>query len=134
MTFTLEDPPHAYAAVGRYSNVAVVDLGPTRLLVLSGQVAFDERGDLVGDDMAAQTTQIFEVAAKLLGHYGADFTDVVNIRTYLTDMAQLAEYAAVRRRYLNGRPPTSTTVEVSRLFLPGALLEVEFTAAISTGR
>jgi len=61
---------------------------------------------------------------------GATFADVVNIRTHLADMDRRAEYREVRRRYLADPLPTSTTVEVSRLFRPGLLLEVDITAAV----
>ena len=55
----------------------------------------------------------------------------MNIRSYLTDMSRIAEYADARRSRLNpDRLPTSTTVEVSRLFVDGALLEVEVTAIL----
>jgi 2-iminobutanoate/2-iminopropanoate deaminase len=52
---------------------------------------------------------------------------VVNVRTYLTDMSQLPEYGKVRAAHFQ-TPPTITTVEVSRLFVPRALLEVEVLA------
>lgn len=64
------------------------------------------------------------------GSNGATFNDVINIRTYLTDLARIGEYGAVRRPFFTGMPPTSTTVDVSRLFVPGALLEVEVVAII----
>jgi enamine deaminase RidA (YjgF/YER057c/UK114 family) len=38
--------------------------------------------------------------------------------------------AAARMKRFTGPPPTSTAVEVSRLAAPGALLEVEVTAAV----
>ncbi|MFF3910043.1 Rid family hydrolase [Streptomyces sp. NPDC001848] len=56
--------------------------------------------------------------------------DVINIRTYLTDIGKLAEYAAVRREFLPGTPPTSMTFEVPRLFRPEAQIEVEVVAAV----
>jgi 2-iminobutanoate/2-iminopropanoate deaminase len=129
---TFHNPPAAPAPLAdRYSNLAVIDLGAARLLVLSGQVALDHDGELVGpDDMAAQSERVFESIGALLAAHGAGFDDVVNIRTYLADMDRLAEYGAVRRRYLTGTPPTSTTVEVSRLFLPRALLEVDILAVV----
>ena len=55
-------------------------------------------------------------------------TDVVNIRTFVTDMDQLPEYGKVRAARFTGTPPTITTVEVSPLWVPGALLEVEVLA------
>jgi enamine deaminase RidA (YjgF/YER057c/UK114 family) len=49
----------------------------------------------------------------------------------MTSLDDLPGYGAVRRRLLPGTPPpASTTVEVSRLFLDGALLEVEVTAVV----
>lgn len=117
---------------GRYSHVARVDLGERVLLLLSGQVAVDEDGGLIGlDDMTAQTTTIFDRISTILAAHGASFDHVVNIRSYLTDIGRIAEYGTVRRKYLNDAAlPTSTTVEVSRLFIPGALIEVEVTAII----
>lgn len=132
MTLTFHNPPTAPAPLAdRYSNLAEIDLGPVTMLVLSGQVAVDGDGNVVGSDMAAQTEVIFEAISALLASRGAGFADVVNIRTYLADMNLLAEYGRVRRGYLAGlTPPTSTTIEVSRLFLPQALLEVDVTAVV----
>jgi enamine deaminase RidA (YjgF/YER057c/UK114 family) len=131
MTVTFHNPQAAPPPAAAYSNLAQIDLGGTRLLVLSGQVALDHDGALVGgDDMRAQTRQVFECVGALLADRGASFAHVVNIRTYLADMARLREYGEVRAAYLGGALPTSTTVEVSRLFRPGALLEVDVTAVV----
>jgi enamine deaminase RidA (YjgF/YER057c/UK114 family) len=111
--------------------VARIGLGERTLLVLSGQVAVDGDGKVVGeDDMAAQTEYVMDTIGTILEAHGAGFGDVVNVRTYLTDMSRLAEYGQARRGRFGDRPPTSTTVEVSRLFVPGALLEVEVTAVV----
>ena len=134
MTTTFHNPPTAPPPAAAYSNVADIDLGGTRLLILSGQAALDADGTVMGDDMTAQTTFVFDAIAALLADRGATFADVVNIRTYLADMDRLAEYGAVRRAYLAGALPTSTTVEVSRLFRPGLLLEVDVTAVLAPGR
>lgn len=131
MRVTIENPPGVGAPVGAYSHVARIDLGSGALLLLSGQIALDDDGELVGaGDMAAQATRVFELIAAILAAHGATLGDVVNIRTYLTDMTLLPEYGQVRRALFPGPPPTSTTVEVSKLFRPGALLEVEVTAAV----
>ncbi|ALG08258.1 RidA family protein [Kibdelosporangium phytohabitans] len=131
MTVTFHNPPAVPPPPAAYSNLAEIDLGGARLLVLAGQIALDHDGALVGgNDMRAQTQQVFEAIGALLADRGATFTDVVNIRTYLTDMSRLREYGEVRARYLANALPTSTTVEVSRLFRPGALLEVDITAVV----
>jgi len=116
---------------GRYSHVARVELGGKTMLFLSGQVPVDADGKLVGEnDMAAQSEFVMDTIAAILSAHGATFADVVNIRTYLTDIDRLGEYGAVRGPRFAGMPPTSTTVEVSSLFVPGALLEVEVLAVI----
>lgn len=131
MSVTFHNPPTAPAPLAdRYSNLAEIDLGPVTMLVLSGQVAMDYDGAFVGDDMTTQSEQVFRAIEGLLSAQGATFEHVVNIRTYLTDMELLGEYGAVRRKYVTGTPPTSTTVEVSRLFRPEALLEVDITAVV----
>jgi enamine deaminase RidA (YjgF/YER057c/UK114 family) len=131
VTVTFHNPPTAPAPLAdRYSNVAAIDLGPVTMLVLSGQVALDYDGSFVGTDMTAQSEQVFTAIGGLLAAYGAGFEHVVNIRTYLADMDRLTEYGAVRRKYLTGTPPTSTTIEVSRLFHPDALLEVDIVAVV----
>ena len=131
MTVSFHNPPTAPAPLAdRYSNLAEIDLGAATMLVLSGQVAIDHDGSFVGADMTTQSEQVFRSIAALLAAHGATFEHVVNIRTYLTDIGLLAEYGAVRRRYLTGTPPTSTTIEVSRLFRPEALLEVDVMAVV----
>ncbi|MFC7218614.1 NAD(P)-binding domain-containing protein [Streptomyces polyrhachis] len=130
----IDNPTTVPAPAGAYSHVARLDTDPSRphtLLFLSGQIALDEKGELVGlGDMTAQSRHVMELIARILRAHGAGLDDIVNIRTFLTDMDLLPEYGAVRAEYLKGDPPTSTTVEVARLFRPGALLEVEVVAAV----
>jgi enamine deaminase RidA (YjgF/YER057c/UK114 family) len=131
VTVTFDNPSAAPAPLAdRYSNVAVIDLGPVTMLILAGQVALDHDGSIVGTDMTTQSEQIFQAIGAILAAHGGGFEHVVNIRTYLTDLDLINEYGAVRRKYLTGTPPTSTTIEISRLFRPETLLEVEVTAVI----
>jgi 2-iminobutanoate/2-iminopropanoate deaminase len=128
---SIGNPEGVAAPVGPYSHVARVDIGDGSLLFLSGQVAVDDAGEVVGaGDMTAQAERTFEIIEGLLAAHGASFGDVVHIRTFLTDMDRRTEYGAVRARYFPGTPPASTTVEVSRLFRPGLLIEIEITAAV----
>ena len=132
MRTTLDNPASVAAPFGdRFAHVARLDLGGGALLVLSGQVAVDDSGAVVGPgDVTAQSERIFEIIGAVLAAHGAGFGDVLHIRTFMTDLAELPGYAAVRRKIFTGPPPASTTVEISRLFLPGAVLEVEVTAAV----
>jgi len=125
------NPSGVPAPAGHYSHVARVDLGGATLLQLSGQAALDEQGAVVGPgDMSAQAAFVMDAIGTLLAADGAGFDDVVNIRSYLTDMGQLQEYARVRRPYFPNSAPTSTTVGVAALFRPGLVLEVEVMAVL----
>ncbi|MFE0099989.1 RidA family protein [Streptomyces sp. NPDC059009] len=126
MNVTLDNPATAPAPLGPYSQVARVQLGDGGvLLYVSGQIA-------EGADVAAQSRGVFEALRALLAAHGATLDDIINIRTFLTDITALPAYAAVRTRYLTGTPPTSTTVEVPRLFRPGALIEIDVVAAVNS--
>ncbi|PBC64185.1 hypothetical protein BKI49_10915 [Streptomyces sp. Tue6028] len=125
MQITLDNPASApQPANSFYSQVARVELpGGGVLLYVSGQVAD-------GPDLATQSRGVFEALDALLKAHGATLADVINIRTYLTDIDGIGEYGAVRREFLTGTAPTSMTFEASRLFEPDALVEVEVVAAI----
>jgi enamine deaminase RidA (YjgF/YER057c/UK114 family) len=127
---TLDNPPTVSAPFGdRFAHVARLDLTGGALLCLSGQVAVDDQGNMVGlGDVVAQSERIFALIDGILRAHGASFADVLHIRTFMTNLDDLPGYGQVRRRFFPGTPPASTTVEVRRLFLPGALLEVELTA------
>jgi enamine deaminase RidA (YjgF/YER057c/UK114 family) len=124
-----ENPPPIAAPVG-YSHVAVVPSGP--LVFVAGQVALDARGNLVGPgDYRAQAEQVFRNLASALDAVGAKFADVVKLTYYLLDVTHLPEVREVRDRFVNvAHPPTSTAVQVSRLFRPEFLLEVDAVASI----
>lgn len=127
-----DNPATAPAPAGPYSQVVRVDTGTGALLFVSGQIALDETGAVAGaGDITAQSHTVMQALQAILAAHGGDFGDVVNIRTFMTDMAHLRDYGAVRAQYLTGPPPSSTTVEVSRLFRPEALLEVEVVAAVA---
>lgn len=115
------------ATNGMYSHAVRVG----DMLYVSGQAAFDEHGDIVGEgSMEAQAEHVFQVISRILADQGATFEDIAFIRTYLTDMDDRAAYGRVRRKYITGTAPASTTVEVSKLFMPGLLLEVDLIVAL----
>ncbi|GGW81913.1 RidA family protein [Streptomyces lomondensis] len=125
MQITLDNPASAPQPLSPYySQVARLEQADgSALLFVSGQIA-------EGDTLAEQTRGVFETLTALLHAHGATLADVVNIRTYLTDISRLEEYGTVRRQFLTGTPPTSMTFEASRLFRPEALVEVEVVAAV----
>ncbi|MBN0044781.1 RidA family protein [Streptomyces actuosus] len=128
MKITLDSPARAPQPLSPYySQVARVEQADgSALLFVSGQTA-------EGATLAEQSRGVFEALEALLGAHGAGLGDVINIRTYLTDISGLAEYAAVRGEFLTGTPPTSLTVEVPRLFRSEAQIEIEVVAAPAGG-
>jgi reactive intermediate/imine deaminase len=101
------------------------------LLFISGLVGVDGRGALVGgDDVAAQARQVFENMRVVLDEAGCRFEDVVKVTVYLTDVDDRPKINPVRREVFGDARPASTLVEVSRLAVPGAKVEIEAVALI----
>jgi enamine deaminase RidA (YjgF/YER057c/UK114 family) len=117
-------------AAGRgYSQVVT---GRGRLVVVSGQIAQDEQGQLVGrGDPAAQARQVFENLGRCLAEAGAGFDDVVKLTFFVLDVAYLPAARAARDALIDtARPPASTAVQVAALFDPDYLIEVEAMALV----
>jgi 2-iminobutanoate/2-iminopropanoate deaminase len=101
------------------------------LLFVSGCIPVDARGRLVGgDDVVAQARQVFANVGAVLAAAGAGFADVVKVTLFLTDIDDRPLINTVRREVFAAVRPASTLVEVSRLALPGARLEVEAVALV----
>jgi enamine deaminase RidA (YjgF/YER057c/UK114 family) len=121
--------PDGVAPGNGYSHVV---LGEGRFIAVSGQVALDEDGKLVGEgDAAAQAAQVFENLRRCLAAAGATFADVVKLTFYVTDIAILPAVRVARDAHIDTeRPPASTAFQVAALFRPDLLLEVEAFAVI----
>lgn len=115
-----------------YSHVVVAS--GARTVYISGQVALDADGALVGaGDLGAQTTQVMRNLGAALASAGAGFADVVKIVTYVVGYKpeQRAVISAARTPFFPaGKPPASTLVGVEALAAPGWLIEIEAIAVI----
>jgi 2-iminobutanoate/2-iminopropanoate deaminase len=101
------------------------------LLFVSGCIAVDDEGLLVGgDDVAAQTRQVFRNIGSVLAAAGAGFGDVVKVTVYLTDVDDRVAINPVRQEFFGATRPASTLVEVSALAVPGAKVEIEAVALL----
>jgi 2-iminobutanoate/2-iminopropanoate deaminase len=101
------------------------------LLFLSGAIAVDGDGELVGgDDVLAQARQVFANLAAVLAAAGAGFADVVKVTVYLTDVVDRPAVNELRKELFGAARPASTLVEVSRLAVPGARIEVDAVAVV----
>ena len=120
--------PPTLATPPGYTHVVEITRG--RTVFISGQVALDQAGQVVGlNDFQAQTQQVFENLKAALAAVGADFTHVVKLNMYVVDVSQLQTLRGVRDRYVNTQtPPASTLVEVRRLAREEFLIEIEAVA------
>ncbi len=101
------------------------------LLFVSGVVAVDRDGRLVGgDDVVAQTRQVFENMRAVLSAAGCGFGDVVKVTIFLTDVEDRPLINPVRQEVFGDTRPASTLVEVPRLAVEGARVEIECVAVI----
>jgi 2-iminobutanoate/2-iminopropanoate deaminase len=133
MKITLDNPSTVAPPVGRFSHVARVDVGGGTLLLLAGQIAVDDAGQVVAPgDIVVQSERIFEIVEGILAAHSATFADITRIRAFMTNLDDLPGYGVAWSRRFPTSPPASTTVEVSRLFRPEALIEIEVTAAVAT--
>jgi reactive intermediate/imine deaminase len=114
--------------LSHYTDAVSVE-GP--LLFVSGIVPVDGEGRLVGgDDVVAQARQVFANMGAVLAAAGATFADVAKVTVFLTDVDDRARIDVVRREVFGDARPASTLVEVARLAVPGARIEVEAVAVV----
>jgi enamine deaminase RidA (YjgF/YER057c/UK114 family) len=101
--------------------------GRGRLVVVSGQLPLDEKGELVSpEDGLAQARQVFTNLATALEAAGAGPADVVKLGFYLLSFADLASVRKARDEFVGvAKPPASTLVQVAGLVVSGARLEVD---------
>ena len=123
-TVQLINPPSLPSVPG-YSQVVVVKGG--ELVFVAGQVALDATGAVVGmGDFAAQTAQTFRNLLAALEAAGTNASNLIKLTTFVTDMSQLAVFRSVRDQFLDrNHLPASTLVQVTRLFRPEFLIEIE---------
>ncbi len=128
MTKTVINPPEMAPPTG-YSY-AIKKTGTP--VFISGQVALDAAGHLVGEnDVAAQTEQVFHNLRTVVHACGGSLDDVVKITIYVTDSSYRPAVAAARQRHFKeGQYPASTYLVISALAVPQLLVEIEAIAMI----
>jgi enamine deaminase RidA (YjgF/YER057c/UK114 family) len=112
----------------------IVDVSASRLVFIAGQTALDRDGNVVGkNDFASQAEQVFENLGIALRASGCSAANLVKLTVFLTDMDNLGRYREARNRFFASvTPPAApavTLVEVSKLYGPDFLIEIEAIAA-----
>jgi reactive intermediate/imine deaminase len=124
------NPPTLSTPTG-YTHIVEVT-GPAKTVYISGQIAFDKDGKLVGPgDMKAQAEQVFKNLQAALTAAGATFKDVVKMNTYITNMEKAPAVREVRAKYFADTTPASTLVQVVHLARPEFMLEIEVIAVVA---
>jgi enamine deaminase RidA (YjgF/YER057c/UK114 family) len=126
------NPPELGSPPG-YSQIVEVTAG--RIIFIAGQTALDRDGNVVGEnDFAAQAEQVFNNLSIALQASGCTAANLVKLTVFLTDMDNLARYREARNRFFASvTPPAApavTLVEVSKLYGPDFLIEIEAIAAV----
>ena len=101
------------------------------LLFVSGLVGVDDTG-AVAADAAAQTRLIMLTLGRILEAAVADYSDVLKLTIFVTDMADRPAVAAVRAEFFGDTKPASTLVEVSRLVHEDMKVEIEAVVGLKT--
>ncbi len=130
-TNIVSDKLHMRVANGKPIFPHAVSVEGKRLICVSGQLAWDAKGNGVGKgDMRVQMRQVCENIKEALRAAGAGLEDIVKTNTYVTDMDEFFKCIDVRMEYFGPGFPTSTTVEVRRLAHPDMVIEIEAMAVV----
>jgi len=116
---------------GSYSHVAAVS-GASRTLYVSGQVAMDAAGNVVGSTFAEQCERVFQNLGLALAAGGAQFHHIVKMNVYVRDLtgARVKTLRAVRQKHFGAHQPASTLVGTTALVHEDLMLEIEVIAVI----
>ena len=125
------NPPELGTPPG-YSQV--VEVRAASIIFIAGQTALDRDGNLIGkNDFAVQAEQVFRNLAIALQASGCTAANLVKLTVFLTDMDNLATYREARNRFFASVTPAAapavTLVEVSKLYGPDFMIEIEAIAA-----
>jgi enamine deaminase RidA (YjgF/YER057c/UK114 family) len=128
MPFSTIATPEA-RPVANYKMATRMDGG--RLLYVSGQVAWDASGNIVGKgDVGAQARQTFQNLRQVLQAAGGDLGNLMKMTTYITRIEHRPALAEARSEVFHGELPASTLIVVKSLFHPDFLIEVEGVAVV----
>ena len=131
----MENPADVAAPLGPYSHVARLK-SHQELLFVAGQLPVDTGGQLVGeDDFDQQCAQVYENIGAIRRGVGADFANVVQFTTYITDDDYIPLIRSWRRRefprfFADGAFPPNTLLVVDQLADEKFMIEVAAIAAI----
>ena len=114
-------------AIGPYSQAVVAN----GMIYTSGQIALNEKGELVADGIANQTHQVMKNLFYVLKEAGADFNDVIKTTIFLADMSDFEKVNSIYTHYFGEHKPARSTVAVKTL-PKNVLIEIDCIALANT--
>jgi reactive intermediate/imine deaminase len=99
------------------------------LLFISGQAGADDEGRIVDGGFRAQGEQAFANLRRALEAGGSSLKDVVKVTIFVTDMRHFPDVVELRRNYFSEPYPADTIAEITALYDPKAMIEIEAIAA-----
>ena len=118
-------PPGTPAPIGPYNHVAKVG----NLITIGGTAGVDpETGELAGEDVGSQTSQILESFRVMLESAGSDLAHVVHVNIFLAEMSDFEAMNAAYVEKMGDHRPARTVIAVRELPKPGVLLTMNLTA------
>lgn len=117
-----------WESVVGYSRAVRVD----NFVFVTGTIAADESGTIISPgNVYEQTVYAIRKIERALQEAGAELTDVVRTRLLVTDVSKWEEIAKAHMEFFGNIKPATTMVEVSRLMVDDALIEIEVDAVIT---
>ncbi len=101
------------------------------LLFISGQAGYNNEGEIVGGGFRTQAKQAFSNLDRALKAGGSSLKNVVKVTIFVTDMKNFNDVVELRREYFTAPYPADSIVEVSGLYTPEAMFEIEAIALVS---
>jgi enamine deaminase RidA (YjgF/YER057c/UK114 family) len=117
----------------QYGFSQIVTAAPGKLVFLSGQVAWTERQEVIGDDLATQTKAALQNVERGLMAAGGTLRDVVSLRIYIREDVIAHDFhvsEALKEHFPQGRLPAATFIGVPSLANEEFLVEIEPIAVI----
>lgn len=100
------------------------------LLFVSGQAGYGENGKIVDDDFLTQGRQAFANLKRALENGGSSLGDVAKVTIFVTDMGKFEDVVTLRREFFTEPYPADSIVEISALYTPEAMIEIEAIAPV----
>lgn len=128
------DPARRRVASGtdwerRYGYSRAIRVG--NVVYVAGTTAVDAAGNVIGEgDPYRQARYVYEKIATALREAGASLTDVVRVRTFVTDITRWTEVARAQGEVFDAIRPAATLVQVVGLVDPRLLVEIEVDAIV----